>query len=181
MGKEDSMAINKERLKEVISNCGIVYAIEYNKVEMYDLSDEDVTLSPNIDYALRVYNCLGNSWFDIKEEDLFETKAEAEEYLEFGNVTRMERLELPTWEEMQDKLKKEEFVEKYYFYSKHFYKANRDIVNIDYTYSIYIMPNGLIIIDDNEKPKTLFSKPLTKENYTLARRLCVKLFRGESV
>lgn len=73
--------ISKERLSKLISNCNVIYSIEFDKIEIYDLSDKDITLSPRIDYALRVYGCLGDSWYDIKSEDLFETRKQAEQKL----------------------------------------------------------------------------------------------------
>lgn len=161
--------ITKDRLKELKRDCGIVYSIEYGEVKMYDLSDEDITLSPNIDYALRIYGCLGTDWFDIKEEDLFETKKDAEWYREFGNVTRTERLELPTWEEFKNT-------------KMICFSGNKDIETTIYAFQYLKVSKLISLYDIYGSTSRGFEEnwKATKENYILACRKCKELFLGES-
>ena len=78
---------------------------------------------------------------------------------------RLEELWLPTWEEIKEK---KSFV---FFH----YKG----------YLGYITPESYIFVDDygdwNFLLRTIFNKPLTKENYIEACELCKKLFLGEEV
>lgn len=162
--------ISKSRLEELIEQGARVWCICYytyhkskpnKKIEYYDLSSEDVCISPAEfrDYGLRIYNSLGY-WNDVRYENLFETKEEAEWYREFGCIERTERLELPTWEEFDGK----KFV---WFFDKdhkscclHYLNfANQIFINVD---------GDVITIGD-----------LTKENYTIACRKAKELFLGE--
>lgn len=91
-------------------------------------------------------------------EDLFETKEDAEECAEFSNITRTERLELPSWEEFQTS-------RGFDFMSK----------NAEYC-RVYKIEDVICVVKQN---KIILDKPLTRENYNKARRICVKLFKGE--
>lgn len=94
-------------------------------------------------------------------EDIFETKEDAEEYAEFGNITRTERLELPSWEEFNST----KF--SYWFMGKN-----------EKEYHLHNVADEIYI---GEKFEIVFNKPLTRENYNEARRICVKLFKGEEI
>lgn len=158
--------ISKERLEELMRNCAVIYGIEFDKIESYDLSDEDICISPAEfrDYGLRIFNSLGY-WNDVRFENLFESKEEAEWYKEFGNITRTERLGLPTWEII-----------------------NKEFKDINKFGSYAIIDTAGVYMDifvDNYKNKfiVLTTQPrmlLTKENYTLACRKCKELFLGGS-
>ena len=111
--------ITKERLEELIEQGAKVWCIcDYTydeskpnkKIEYYDLSNENICISPAEfrDYGLRVFDALG-FWNDIRFECLFETKEEAEWHKEFGCIERTERLELPTWEEIEKDLKRSSY------------------------------------------------------------------------
>ena len=166
--------ISKERLKELIEQCAKVWCIcDYTydeskpnkKIEYYDLSNEDICISPAEfrDYGLRVFNALGY-WNDIRFECLFETKEEAEWYKEFGCIERIEKLELPTWEEF-DNRKVVEFSK-----DKLLYEFKKCGERIYISYRTYI---------DDSVWEIIFEKPATKENYTLACRKAKELFLGE--
>lgn len=105
----------------------------------------------------------------IPLEDLVETKEEAEWILEFGCIERTERLELPTWEEIQ----------KCSLYTLYF--NNKEL----YLYRVYFNRKAemITIEEQNEEYLECFTKikklPLTKENYILACRKCKELFLGE--
>ena len=78
---------------------------------------------------------------------------------EFGNRTRTERLELPTWEEFEEK----KFV--WFFDSYH---KGCCLHYLNCSNKIFVNVGGEVIeIGD-----------LTKENYTLACRKCKELFLG---
>ena len=140
--------ITKERLKELIEQKATIYQIIREPLK--------------IEKILLGYDEIGTT-----SEDLYETKEEAEECLEFGNIVREERLELPSWEEflklpLWDDKNNVEF------------KTNKGN-----TISIFkTEQNEIIVLKDI---KTLFEKPLTKENYLEACELCRKLFLGEEV
>ena len=156
--------ITHKRLKELIKQGAKIWCIcDYTyhkskpnkKIEYYDLSSEDVCMSPAElrNYGLRIYNSLGY-WNDVRYENLFETKEEAEWYKEFGCIERTERLELPTWEEFN---KQPEF----YFDA--------------YT---LIKINDKILLKDSFKDYVY--KEFTKENYTVACRKAKELFLGDN-
>lgn len=112
-------------------------------------------------------------------EHLTEDKESAYEFAEFGNITRTERLELPSWEDVKDTGYDEIF----------FIKDNRfDSGVVQYyflvaeqTKEIQIMFREIEHIMTTNAYDVIFDETLTRENYNEARRLCVKLFKGEEV
>ena len=153
--------IEKSRLEELIEQGVVIYGIEFNEIETYDLSDEDICISPAEfrDYGLRIFNSLGY-WNDVRFENLFETKEEAEWTVEFVCIERIERLDLPTWEVFD----KEKFV---WFVDKNQNQCCLYYLNV--ANKIFINISGEVI-EIGE---------LTKENYTLACRKCKELFLGK--
>ena len=107
------------------------------------------------------------------------TQIDAEEYAEFGNIPRTDTIKLPIWEDVKDAGYDEIF----------FVKDNRfDSGIVQYyflvaeqTKQIQIMFREIEHIMTIDAYDVIFQKPLTKENYNEARRLCVKLFKGEEV
>lgn len=98
-------------------------------------------------------------------DSIFATKEEAEWELEFGNITRTEKLELPTWEKAKNG-------DLYWGFT------GRDRTGyILRTFSGFGCgwTIGFICVKDI-KDKAIFEVPLTKENYIKACRLCKKLF-----
>lgn len=96
-------------------------------------------------------------------ESIFATKEEAEWQLEFGNITRTEKLELPTWEQFK-KTTCFDFVGiDWTFYELHNRRRNK--LQLDYSY-------------DNDYYRPEKEWKLTYENYLEACRLCKKLFLG---
>ena len=166
--------IEKERLEELIEQGATIYVVN-NKVVFEEKLNKHYTHD-----VLKDCVC----WWSIPRKrwffkDCFETKEDAEEYAEFGNITRTERLELPSWEDVKDTGYDEIF----------FVKDNRfDSGVVQYyflvaeqTKEIQIMfreIDHLMVITAYD---VIFSKPLTRENYNEARRICVKLFKGEEV
>ena len=136
--------ITKERLEELIGQGATIYYIF-----------EDVVFNTKEIISITLND---GASFDITTA--FETKEEAEWYLEFGNITREEKLSLPSWEEFTTKN-----------YRCCFSGKNNKIITLDCF-------NGETL-EINENELTIFEKPLTKENYIEACRLCKKLFMGE--
>lgn len=157
--------IEKERLEELIEQGAIIYAynplirktiikVRLNKY-IFFYKNRNKALSYWLDKELETDRDVGYL------EELFETKEDAEEYAEFGNITIIERLELPNWKEF---LKQETA---FMFKSK-----TGQII------SLFKDDNTIYIEDENWN---ILRKSLTRENYNEARRICVKLFKGEEV
>lgn len=155
--------ISKERLEKLIEQCATVYDPD----TLWD-SIGEIKLNKNMKIKNgRLDGDLGDLGLEgamcscsIPLNDLVETKEEAEWHLEFGNITRTERLELPTWEEFDE----EKFI---WFVDK---KQNQCcLYYLNIANKIFINVSGEVIeIGD-----------LTKENYILACRKCRELFLGE--
>lgn len=160
--------IKKERLEELIEQGATIYEAKYNDVAPVSLTNEINIISWR--YGVIAFKPMKkHKWLNHKYfKNLFETEEEAREHLEFGNITRTERLELPSWEEFNK-------VSTFTF-------KRKDGIDME----IAIWDN---CPDDNCKTIKItrsydwsaccFEKPLTRENYNEARRLCVKLFKGE--
>lgn len=157
--------IDKETLLKKIKNGETVYRVAGSQVR-------EVKLGWGFDVGK--YNLLGDvsrnhaKWaFDT----LYETKEEAEWALEFGNITRTEKLELPSWEEFQKTHTTINFYKNGCEYGLHRVNYSADRNNPDFKIEVYVFYNDL-----EESSDDLFSEPLTKENYIKACRLCKKLF-----
>jgi hypothetical protein len=158
------MAISKERLKELIEQGATIYGIFRRKVRTIDLKDL-YSISKNGKILVTEYIDLEN--FKIK--DIFETKEEAEWYKEFGCIERVERLELPTWEEFNK--------------SSSFIFTRKDGTEMEmaiWTRNTSV-DKTIKITNLNDWNISWFEAPLTKENYLLACRKAKKLFLGEKV
>lgn len=164
--------IEKERLEELIEQGATVYmANRYTEGIFLDKRNFEVT-DKELVFKYKIYAVL--------LEDLFETKEDAEEYAEFGNITRTERLELPSWEDVKSLTK----------YTKHSFYGKDNAL-----YGLCIKPKDSLTrfdgsieeleswcgIDVDGNCEIEHFAPLTRENYNEARRLCVKLFKGEEV
>ena len=97
-------------------------------------------------------------------EQTFETQEDAKWHKEFGNITRTERLELPTWEEF----KKEEY----------FKFGNTEIFTCQ---GVLLIKTKKTSINDIVYDDLVFQKKFDKENYILACRKCKELFLGEQL
>lgn len=158
--------VTKERLEELMRNCAVIYGIEFDKIESYDLSDEDICISPAEfgDYGLRIFNSLGY-WNDVRFENLFESKKEAEWYKEFGCIQRTEQLKLPTWQEF-----KNQKIHTVCFFSK----------NTNCFFEMFIHEkNNKLVLYDHDCDYKYFNDIATKENYIKACRIAKAHFLGE--
>lgn len=180
------MAISKERLAKLIKTNSIIYYLKFdNEIIQIELKSDFYVLQGTLtDNKLskypRKYYELGN---------LYETKEEAEEYAEFGNVTKTETLKIPNYKQIEicmDNMKR--------FGLNHSDRVLARIITKDSIYylklckdlDIFAFQLKQTYIGDDlcEQLSSKFPKSLgkvTKENYNEARRICVKLFRGESV
>ena len=159
--------IEKERLQELIEQGATIWFYEdLSGIEIIDLKEDGckyeigIVDADNREHLLRTsiskYGKSIDDWWWFS--GLFETKEELDWYIEFGCIERTERLELPTWEEFDA----QKFV---WFFDKdhrpcclHYLNCNNMIfVNV-----------GGAVIEIGE---------YTKENYTIACRKCVELFK----
>lgn len=165
--------ITKERLEELIEQETCIFYILNNSVAILRLND---SYGISVEKYNKEYNCKpqfyhsGYVYQDICDADkIFETKEEAEEYLEFGDIVREEKLKID--------IPFNEFCE---------LDSLIVMFRIEFTgkdgtsYMLYAFEHKDIILwnkDDDER--IVFNKPLTKENYNEVRRLCKRLFLGE--
>ena len=149
--------ITKERLKKLIEKGATIYSNEYGEIQL--IKENDLSLYENgqnnyILYALEPNKKYHNEIFD---EDLFETKEEAEFSSEFQNITRTETLNLPTWK----KFKKDE---SFQFSDK--YGSDWDL---------YIYSSGIIVLLNGNKTYYFNN---SKQGYLEACKIAKKLFLG---
>lgn len=151
--------ISKERLEELIEQGATIYGIDIGCFcrDLMEIKTKNMRYSASNDNFQYLYKESGDCYlYEFYEENLFETKEEAEWHAEFGCIERTDYLDLPTWEE--------------------FCMSEKTIFFIDKYGSKYGLDHfsGLIWINENS-----FGK-LTKENYTIACRKAKQLFLGES-
>lgn len=151
--------ITKERLQELIEQGATIYSVD-DSIVLEIKANELYYSKSNDNYQYNEYFFV----YEFNEEDLFETKEEAEFVREFGCIERTERLELPTWEEVSRDLKD---VPAGSYVIKEF-----DDVSLEYSKynEVFI---GIYKSDYSEDWEA------TKENYTLACRKAKELFLGE--
>ena len=159
--------ITKERLKKLIEECATIYSNEYGEIQL--IKENDLILYENgqnnyILYALEPNKKYHNEIFD---EDLFETKEEAEFSLEFQNITRTETLNLPTWEELNKKVDT---------IPNMFWQIAKCSEFILFLQTDKTLNNTQIILRGNDDT---YNWGLTKENYIEACKIAKKLFLGE--
>ena len=168
--------ITKERLEELIKQDATIYIICWGKIKEISLDD---VLYMDIEDDQLCYEIEGDLPRTTDLNHLFETHIDAEEYVEFGNITRTDTLKFPIWKDVKDTGYDEIFFVKdkrfdsgivqYYF------------LVAEQTKQIQIMFREIEHIMTIDAYDVIFSKPLTQENYNEARRFCVKLFKGEDV
>ena len=157
--------ITKERLEELIEKGATIYVICWGRVKELNLNDVEYMEEEN-----------GDIYYEIADEPrttdlshLFETKEDAEEYAEFGNITRTERLELPSWSDVEKDFERLE-------------NGTYTIANYKYLISLNLRIDKpaiseILLITETDN----YNWNLSRDNYNKARRLCVKLFKGEEL
>lgn len=168
------MAISKQRLEELIEQGATIWHDDFGEIKLNKNTCEvcDVkgwSTGEHIYWALYFEYKYNNETYhhDINIDDLEEDVENGREQLEFGNITRTERLELPSWEDFKK-------THVFLFESKE--KVLMELAVWE------CKDNRLIkVTTANDWKVCFFNKPLTRENYDDARRLCVKLFKGENI
>lgn len=162
--------ITHERLKELIEQEATIWDNAGCQIKLINDSKHKISLFSNVLYVAEQFeNCTNTStwWEDytIGFNDLYENEEDSKWEEEFGCIKRTERLELPTWEEINSKLTQNSSIT--------FFEDKKHLG--------FITPLKVIVINnyDTWTPKQLFLEPLTKENYTLACRKAKELFLGE--
>ena len=158
--------ITRERLEELIEKGATIYSNEYGEIQL--IKENDLSLYDNgnnnyILYALEPNKKYHNEIFD---EELFETKEEAEFSLEFQNITRTETLNLPTWEELNKKVDT---------IPNMFWQIAKCSEFILFLQTDKTLNNSQIILRGNDDT---YNWGLTKENYLEACKIAKKLFLG---
>lgn len=157
--------ISKERLEELIEQGATIYEVKYNNINPVSLKNKIRFISEK--YSVVAFEPRPNEKYKHHKyfDKLFETLEDAEWHKEFGCIERTERLELPTWEEINKKMTENSCLT--------FYEDRKHLG--------IITPLKTIVINNYNEwpPKHLFLEPLTKENYTLACRKAKELFLGE--
>ena len=167
--------IKKEVLQKIIDEQGSVWNYDY-KIDL-DVPKKygknwhwEITKSGEYLALKQEKTERTGGFYAIKE--LFETKEEGEWSLEFENVIREERLDLPSWEEVNDD-----------FYSPRTYATPKK----DAYFGLSVYHNNLkeyqpyISVwkgseNPNQPRKVIFNEPLFYENYIEACRICKSLF-----
>lgn len=126
----------------VCRDCGVVYLKREQFEKINKTRPEEIVGSK--EYYYHKYN--------IKE------KEEVEWNKEFGNITRTEKLDLPSWEEFIE-------MEEFCFSQKNHKQTILRILGTKY-----------LAVETNFE--RYYAGDLTKENYTLACRKCKELFLG---
>lgn len=129
------MAISRERLEELIEQGATIYEAKYGNINPVSLInkirfiyDDCITFEPS---TTDKYNHHKYS------NRLFETRGEAEWFLKFENVTRVDNLNLPTFKEM---MRREHFsfMPKMYAYPMVIrFDKDRDIIWMENKYALY--------------------------------------------
>lgn len=165
------MAISKKQLQQLIKQGATIYFTPQNeRVEKIYLTEEN---EPEIFKDSKGYYGL-NVYFYKDDKDvypigeLFETEEDALWELEMS-VTRTETLKMPTWKEFNNQRQTIIFYKNQVKYQMYIFVKNKNTNNC----------RIIIYADDNSQEWFVFEKPLTKENYTEACKLCLKLFKGE--
>lgn len=157
--------ISKERLEDLINEKAVVYDVFCGDVEFIDLTMIKVFGQTDKTLTFEYYNDTFCQLIMRDNNDLFETREDAEWQLEFGNIKRVETIAFPTWEEF----KKQNNI--FRFIDKQGYKCKIDGYCSPYTGGfIDVVQGGTGLTDLNE---------FSKENYVKACRLAKKLFMGD--
>ena len=164
--------IDKKRLERLINKGATIYEAKYGKINEVSLKRE----IRFVDYKSGIISFEpypGEKYLFHKYlKRLFETKPEANWFLEFGDIKNSDKLSLPYYKNFMKEY------DKNFHYSIQFYSSKSKTC-----YKLYLasLIEKIVILDCIEK-KEIFSKKNNVKNYTDACRLCKKLYlekRGE--
>ena len=155
--------ISRERIAELIEKergCYVLNDYQIGYVHLKLKYEPELYVNGEDGYILYIYgNDRKDDKMEIFDEDLFETKEEAEWHKEFSCIERTERLELPTWEEFVE-------MEEFCFFQKNHKQT-----------IIRVLGTKYLAVETNFE--RYYTGDLTKENYILACRKAKELFLGE--
>ena len=162
--------ITIKRLEELIKQGATIYWIYGKSIEKKLLKHKYHKFFI-VDNELNEYNAKqGIGIWKHKLSKLFETKEDAEWFLEFGNIVKPCKLDLPKWEDIKKDDK--------FHYIRH-YNVNKSCFFIEiykFTNTIEIYWHEGVLKTDKSYKNTW---SLTKENYIKACRKAKELFLGE--
>lgn len=155
--------ISRERLEKLIEKNIPIYGIDYGRCLQPDIVKilvKNLRYCPSNDNYQYLSNEDGDCYlYEFFNEDLYETKEEAEFAKEFKNITRTETLNLPTFEELK-KFERFDFKAKDgHIYTIHFISGFNTLAI-----------TGII--------ENKYYGEATKENYFEACRIAKNLFLG---
>lgn len=171
------MAISKERLEQLIEQGATVWSEDWNEevvlskknCEIHNIYDErDIPVATKLFVREDDLHCPSYSIHWLTED------VETAKWHYEMDCERTEKLVLPTWEEFLNKNVGIHFYKNGCEYGLHKARYSEDDENPDWRVEVY---RNYDPFDYNDE---LFSKLLTKENYTEACLLARKLFLGES-
>lgn len=154
------------RLEELINQGATIYGNGFGKIEL--IPDNDISIYENGNNGYILYVLEPNKKYknEIFDEDLFESKEEMEEYLEFANIERIEKFPFMPYKE---------FINPTSITFK-----SKDNVEMELAVWCNSKDEKTIKLTElNNWNICYFEKPLTQENYHKALRLCRKLFLGD--
>ena len=150
--------ITKERLEELIKKEATVYMARvysegiYLEPKNFEVNDKELVFKYKI-YAVPL-------------EDLFETKQEAQWFYEFGKIERVERLEIPSWKEVN------KIIEEQRLFHLEF-KTKFEEISFD------VDECSIDVIHQNKDYMGGSERVFNKVNYIKACKEVKKLFLGE--
>lgn len=162
--------INKERLQELINNNAEIikaYHDEWDdcdRVKYIKISPETHYIIGDGEYTRLIVKKKERDFNEGFIVNLFETEEDYEEFCEFGKIVRQEKLELPFWNELKEKINIGSFG----------FQNIKNFDNVKLRYKKELDGKVTIFVDKGKK--TIFAKKLTRENYNKARNICKKLF-----
>lgn len=179
--------VTKNRLEELIKNNARVYIKKdlnfnpcsltadngtntyFDKVATYDNFDKEcylISYTCNRETGVAVGNTI------CKLEDIYEEK---EAQWELENTAIVEDvLKFPQWQDIKFDARGR-FVKRFHIKDDYDYFGELRVINID-------DEHGTIVVQEvsaGSGGETFFDRGLTEENYKMACKICIKLFKGE--
>lgn len=156
--------ISEERLAELLKTNSTIYTIYGGYVSEIELVFGSDEIEKNHLVELSV-NKWGNTHTSYTFDMLFEDRLEAEEFLKYGNVTRIEKFPYVSWEEFCK-------------------DGHLQFLNFAHKWCcIYMDKDFLYLVRYYGKRhrETYMKLNVSKENYLKALDIAVKLFKGEEL
>lgn len=156
--------MDKKTLQKKIESGDTVWTTywESGLSELNLKEDEERYWEIEDDYLFKYLKLPHYAILRIPIETIIDSREEAEWLLEFGNIKRTEKLEMPSWEKMQK-------IERFDFKGKDGYRYTMNFISGFKTLAI----TGII--------ENKYYGEATYENYLEACRICKKLFLGEEL